>query len=109
MPTAPKAPTARRRSIRRELQSISRSLASVSRAFARLGPVLESMARGANPALVPRPRNLSPQRRAELKLQGSYIGHVRKLSLKLRARVKKLREEKGVRAAIRLAKALSRK
>jgi len=105
----PTAPTPRRRSIRRELQAISRSLASVSRAFARLGPVLEAMARGANPALVPRPRNLSPRRRAELKLQGSYIGHVRKLNLKLRARVKKLREEKGVRAAIRLAKALSRK
>jgi hypothetical protein len=103
----PTAPTARRRSIRRELQSISRSLASVSRAFARLGPVFESLARGANPALVPRPRNLSPQRRAELKLQGSYIGHVRKLSLKQRAQVKKLREEKGVRAAIRLAKSLS--
>jgi len=100
-------PTAHRRSIRRELQSISRSLASASRAFARLGPVLEAAARG-GPSLVPRPRNLSPERRAELKLQGSYIGHVRKLSLKQRARVKKLRGEKGVRAAIRLAKALSR-
>jgi hypothetical protein len=109
VPTAPRVRKARRRSIRRELQSISRSLASVSRAFARLGPVLEAMARGTNPALVPRPRNLSPQRRAELKLQGSYIGHVRKLKLRQRARVKKLREDKGVRAAIRLAKALSRK
>jgi hypothetical protein len=79
----------------------------VSRAFARLGPVLEAVARGAGPAVVPRPRNLSPQRRAELKLQGSYIGHVRKLNLKQRARVKKLRDEKGVRDAIRLAKALS--
>ena len=106
MPTPSKT---RRRSIRRELQSISRSLASVSRAFARLGPVFEALARGANPAVVPRPRNLSPQRRAELKLQGSYIGHVRKLSLKQRARVKKLRQAKGVRAAIRLAKSLSRK
>ena len=103
-------PIARRRSIRKELQSISRSLASVSRAFARLGPVLEAVARGAaGPDLVPRPRNLSPERRAELKLQGSYIGHVRKLSLRQRAQVKKLREAKGVRAAIRLAKALSRK
>jgi hypothetical protein len=102
--------TARRRSIRRELQSISRSLAAASRAFARLGPVLEALARGgAAAANIPRPRNLSPQRRAELKLQGSYIGHVRKLSLKQRAEVKKLREEKGVRAAIRMARALSRR
>jgi hypothetical protein len=81
----------------------------VGRAFARLGPVFEAMARGANPAGVPRPRNLSPARRAELKLQGSYIGHVRKLNLKQRAEVKKLREAKGVRAAIRMAKALSRR
>jgi len=103
-------PTARRRSIRRELQSISRSRAAASRAFARLGPVLEALARGgAGAAAVPRPRNLSPERRAELKLQGSYIGHVRKLNLKQRAKVKKLREQKGVRAAIRLAKALSRR
>ncbi len=80
----------------------------MSRAFARLGPVLEAAARAAGPALVPRRRKLSPARRAELKLQGSYIGHVRKLSLKGRARVKKVREDKGVRAAIRLAKALSR-
>jgi hypothetical protein len=72
--------------------------------------VLEAIARG-GPSIagVPRPRNLSPERRAELKLQGSYIGHVRKLNLKQRAEVKRLREAKGVRAAIRLAKALSRR
>jgi uncharacterized protein HemY len=79
----------------------------VSRAFACLGLVLEAMARGANFDIVSCLRNLSPQRRAELKLQGSYIGHVRKLNLKQRAQVKKLREAKGVRAAIRLARALS--
>lgn len=102
--------TTRRRSISRELQSISRSLASAARAFARLGPALEAAARGAAAPSVPRrPRNLSPERRAALKLQGSYIGHVRKLSLRQRAQVKRLRSEKGVRAAIRLAKTLSRR
>ena len=102
--------TPRRRSVSQELQSIRRSLASMGRAVGRLAPALEAAARGAAAAPVPRrPRNLSPERRAALKLQGSYIGHVRKLSLKQRARVKKLRSEKGVRAAIRLAKALSRR
>ena len=102
--------TPRRRSVSKELQSIRRSLASIVRAIGRVGPALEAAARGAAAPPGPRrPRNLSPERRAALKLQGSYIGHVRKLSLKQRARVKKLRSEKGVRAAIRLAKALSRR
>ena len=101
--------TTRRRSVSRELQSISRSLASMARAFSRLGPVLESAARGSNPPAARRPRKLSPARRAALKLQGRYIGHVRKLSLPERARVKKLRSEKGVLAAIRLAMKLSRR
>jgi hypothetical protein len=82
----------------------------MGRVVARLAPLLDAAARGAAaPPAARRPRNLSPERRAALKLQGSYIGHVRKLSLKKRAQVKKVREEKGVRAAIRLAKALSRR
>ena len=102
--------TRRRPSVNRELHAISRSLASMARAFARLGPALEAAARGgAAPPAPRRPRKLSPERRAALKLQGSYIGHVRKLSLRQRAQVKRLRSEKGVRAAIRFAKALSRR
>jgi hypothetical protein len=82
----------------------------VGRAIARLTPALEAAARGAAAAPPPsRPRRLSPERRAALKLQGSYIGHVRKLSPRQRARVKKVRQQKGVRTAIRLAKALSRR
>jgi len=102
--------TPRRRSVSQEFQSIRRSLASIARTVGRLGAALEAAARSSAAPPVPRrPRKLSPERRAALKLQGSYIGHVRKLSLKQRARVKKLRSEKGVRAAIRLAKALSRR
>ena len=100
--------TPRRRSISQELLSIRRSLASMGRVVARLAPLLDAAARGSAPPGPRRPRKLSPERRAALKLQGSYIGHVRKLSLKQRAQVRKLRSEKGVRAAIRLAKALSR-
>jgi hypothetical protein len=101
--------TSRRPSVSRDFQSISRSLASITRAIARLAPVLDAAARSSAPPGPRRPRKLSPERRAALKLQGSYIGHVRKLSLKQRAQVRKLRSEKGVRAAIRLAKALSRR
>jgi hypothetical protein len=100
--------TPRHRSVSQELQSISRSLASIVRTVKRLGPALEAAARApANPAVPRAPRKLSPERRAALKLQGQYIGHVRKLSLKQRARVKKLRSAKGVRAAIRFAMKLA--
>ena len=101
--------TPRRRSVSQELQSIHRSLASIVRTLGRLGPALEAATRHSAPPPPRRPRKLSPERRAALKLQGSYLGHIRKLSLRQRAQVKKLRSEKGVRAAIRLAKALSRR
>jgi hypothetical protein len=99
--------TPRRRSVSQELQSIRRSLASIIRTIGRLGPALEAAARAPGTPAVRRPRRLSAERRAALKLQGQYIGHVRKLSLKQRARVKKLRSAKGVRAAIRFAMKLS--
>jgi len=100
--------TSRRRSVNQELESIRRSLTSIVRTIARLGPALEAVA-GAPPRPgVRRPRRFSPERRAALKLQGRYIGHVRKLAPKQRARVKKLREAKGVHAAIRFAMKLAR-
>lgn len=93
-------------SVNREIQTIRRSLATVVRALARLGPAL---AAGARAARSPRPRRklqLSPARRAALKLQGQYIGHMRTLRPKQQAAVKALRVKKGIRAAIQLAKRL---
>jgi hypothetical protein len=101
--------TSRRRSVSQELNSIRRSLTSIVRTIARLAPALEAAGRApGTPAVTRPPRKLSPERRAALKLQGQYIGHVRKLSPKQRARVKKLRSAKGVKAAIRFAMSLAR-
>ena len=105
--------TARHRSVSQELQSISRSLTAIVRTVKRLGPALEAAARApgasATDTATSRPRRrLSAERRAALKLQGQYIGHVRKLSPRQRASVKKLRSAKGVRAAIRFAMKLAR-
>ena len=103
--------TARHRSVSQELQSISRSLTAIVRTVKRLGPALEAAAgaRGTGATAIPRrTRKLSAERRAALKLQGMYIGHVRKLSPRQRASVKKLRSAKGVRAAIRFAMKLAR-
>ncbi len=51
---------------------------------------------------------LSPKRRAILRLQGQYIGYLRGLPSRQKARVKALRTSKGSPAAIRLAKKLAR-
>lgn len=103
-------PRPRRTSVGRDLQSIRRSLASIVRALARLAPALQSLGRDPAPSTGPgrRKLKLSPARRASLKLQGQYIGYMRTLRPKQKARVRAARQAKGVRAAITLAKSLAR-
>ena len=102
-------PKPRRRSINLEIQTIRRSLASVVRSLGRLGTALESAARAPRQETPRRKLRLSPERVAALKLQGQYIGHMRMLPARQQARVKALRVEKGVRAAIRYAQSLSKR
>ncbi|MGE5126519.1 MAG: hypothetical protein ACM3PV_09510 [Betaproteobacteria bacterium] len=61
--------------------------------------------------VVAKPRRrlrLSPRRRAALKLQGQYMGYLRGLKPRQKARVKALAAAKGVRAAVGLARGLAR-
>jgi hypothetical protein len=51
---------------------------------------------------------LSVKRRATLKLQGQYMGHLRSLSATQKAQVKKVKAGEGFTAAIKLAKKLRR-
>jgi hypothetical protein len=102
-------PKPRQRSINLEIQTIRRSLASVVRSLGRLGTALESAARAPRHETPRRKLRLSPERVAALKLQGQYIGHMRMLPARQQARVKALRVEKGVRAAIRYAQSLSKR
>jgi hypothetical protein len=51
--------------------------------------------------------NLSPKRRAQLKVQGQYMGYLRGLKPKQKAEVRKIRERKGVEMAIRKANELA--
>lgn len=53
-------------------------------------------------------RRLSPARLAALRLNGKYMGHVRRLSKAQKAAVKKIRETKGVRAGIAAAKRMAK-
>ena len=55
-----------------------------------------------------RPLKISPKRRAQLKLQGKYMGYMRQLKPAQKARVRATKEKKGFEAAIRVAKTLVR-
>jgi hypothetical protein len=51
---------------------------------------------------------VSAKRRASMRIQGQYMSVIRPLSAVQRAQVKKIRAEKGVNAAIALARKLGR-
>jgi hypothetical protein len=100
--------TPRRMSVSRELRAIGRSLESIVSALGRLAPALEAAAKGSAMPTARRPRRKpSPKRLAALRLQGRYMGYVRTLGPKQKARVKALRAARGVDAAISLAKKLA--
>ncbi len=77
-------------------------------ALSRLGPALKGLENHTGAPVVRRPRRKpSPQRLAALKLQGQYMGYIRNLGPRQKARVKTVRVAKGIDAAIRLAKQLA--
>ena len=104
-------PKQRRRSIGREILLIRRSLASIMRSLVRLGPALEAPAAGGRklPERRGRTLRLSAERRAALRLQGQYMGHLRSLKPRQKSRVKALRAAKGVRPAIAFARRLAKR
>ena len=61
------------------------------------------------PTAARRKLSLTPKRKAALRLQGQYIGHMRMLPAKQQTAIRELRAEKGIEAAIRLARRLSAK
>jgi hypothetical protein len=67
--------------------------------------------RPARPARKTRVRRIriSPRVRALRKLQGKYMGYVRRLKPAEKARVRSVREKQGIEAAIGLAKSLAAK
>lgn len=98
------------RLIGRHVRRIRTSLAAIGAALRRLDRQIQGI-RSAGGGGGSRPtarRKLSARRRAALKLQGQYIGHIRALRPRQKAQVRAMRASKGVRAAIGLAKRLSR-
>lgn len=105
----------RQDSITRDIRKISRTFRQLSRSFGRLGPLLQAAytsrdVREATAKATPpgrrSPRLSAAQRRA-LILQGRYMGTMRGLNPAQQARVKKVREVKGIRAAIAAARRMA--
>lgn len=92
--------------VTQELRAISTALRQLQRSFDKLGPAI-AVGRAASSVEPRRKLKLSPARRAALKLQGQYVGHMRGLKPRQKAEVKRIRAAKGVRAAIATAKKLA--
>ncbi len=107
----PQLRTARSRSVTRDIQVIRKSLSTVARALGRLGPALAAAGstRPERAVSARRKPTLSPARRRALKFQGQYMSEVRELGPRQKAQVKALRAAKGVEAAIRYARKLTRR
>jgi hypothetical protein len=89
-----------------ELRSIRAALHQLHRSLDRLSSAL-SATQGTEKKPSHRTLRLTAARRAALKLQGRYMGHLRGLKPRQKAQVKRIRAEKGIRAAIAAAKRLS--
>jgi hypothetical protein len=84
------------RDIRQQLSTFDRSL---RRLASMLGPLNGRIERRRKPRVGSR-KPLSAKARATLVLQGRYMGFMRQLKPRQKAQVRKIREAKGVRAAI---------
>jgi len=98
-----------RSNIPREFRALRHSLRLLDRSIRRFAPMLSAAlslkgSRKENGRSRPR---LSAKARASRVLQGRYIGYIRHLKPRQKAQVRKIRETKGVRAAIARARGLS--
>ena len=102
----------RRSTVRRSLRSIERAFADIESTLKRLAKRVQQAERSVRGrrgrAAGPRRTvTLTPKRKAQLKLQGAYMGYMRQLKPAQKARVKGVKERRGFEAAIRLAKSLA--
>ncbi len=95
-----------RNTVTGELRAIRTALRQLQRSFERLARLLAAAQRagGKQPR---RKLQITPARRAALKLQGQYMGYMRQLKPRQKARVRKVLATKGIRAAIAAAKRIA--
>ncbi len=91
------------RVLRQQISSLERTLKSFRPMLGSVGAAsLAPQAGGARRAVT-----LSPKARASLKLQGRYMGYMRQLKPRQKVQVRRIKETKGVRAAIGKARAMA--
>ena len=97
-------------SVTREIRTLRQSLMGTERALRRLGFMLGQLDGRVERRRKSRVRSrkpLSSKARASLKLQGRYMGFMRQLKPRQKAQVRRIKETKGVRAAIMRARKLA--
>ncbi len=95
----------RHRRIATEIAAARHALRALDRALSRVAPVLTAGTTRNGPV---RRSRFSSRARASLILQGRYIGYLRQLKPRQKTQVRRIREAKGVRAAIAIARYLSK-
>ena len=107
-------PPRRRASLKRSLNAIERAFAGIEATVAHLTTRVrrvESDAASRSNTSTPkrRPIRITLKRRAQLKLQGAYMGYVRQLGPRQKARAKAVKGKRGFEAAIGVARKLADK
>ena len=103
-------PRPRRKAIAKEIVTLRRSLGTFDRSLRRLAFMLgqlDGRVERRRKARAGNRRPLSAKARASLKLQGRYMGYMRQLKPRQKAQVRRIKETKGVRAAITKARKLA--
>ncbi len=99
-----------RSSLRSELNAVRTSVRSLQRLLDRLAKRARQLELAAAKNSAPPPRRkitITPKRRAQLKLQGQYMGYMRQLKPREKARVKAAKAKGGYKAGIRKARELA--
>ena len=100
-----------RRSLKKSLRAIERAFADIAGLADALSDRVRVAERGVGRATTAKPQRkltITPKRRAQLKLQGAYMGFMRQLGPRQQARVKAVKEKRGFEAAIGVATRLSK-
>ena len=96
-------------SLAREVASVRRCLSALDKALSRLAAQARTTVRTAatSPMRQRRKIKITPARRKALQLHGKYMGYLRHLKPRAKAKVRELRLKKGLRAAIARARKLA--
>lgn len=102
----------RRSTLKRSLRAIEGAFAEIERSLAQLSRRIRRAERASRSRAVGRAATrslrITPARRAQLKLQGAYMGYMRQLAPRQKAAIKAIKEKRGFEAAIKAARTIAK-